>query len=168
MFDKFRDECGVFGIFGHPEAANLAYLGLYALQHRGQESAGIAASDGTTSACVVARMGYVADIFNDDRAASCRGTGDRPRALLDGRREPPGERAAVPDRLRARPDRHLPQRQPRERRELRDELVRERLHLPDQQRHRGGAAPVRAVAGAVGRGGGDRVGRAGAAARSRS
>ena len=44
--DKFHDECGVFGIYGHPEAANLAYLGLYALQHRGQESAGIAASDG--------------------------------------------------------------------------------------------------------------------------
>ena len=42
MFDKFREECGVFGIFGHPEAANLTYLGLYALQHRGQESAGIA------------------------------------------------------------------------------------------------------------------------------
>ena len=51
MFDKFREECGVFGIFGHPEAANLTYLGLYALQHRGQESAGIAASDGTRSAC---------------------------------------------------------------------------------------------------------------------
>ena len=46
MFDKFREECGVFGIFGHAEAANLTYLGLYALQHRGQESAGIAASDG--------------------------------------------------------------------------------------------------------------------------
>jgi ATP-dependent Lon protease len=42
MFDKFRDECGVFAIHGHPEASNLAYLGLYALQHRGQESAGIA------------------------------------------------------------------------------------------------------------------------------
>src|SRR5687768_2215123 len=46
MLDKFKDECGVFGIFGHPEAANLTYLGLYALQHRGQESAGIASSDG--------------------------------------------------------------------------------------------------------------------------
>ena len=46
MFDKFREECGVFGIYGHPEAANLAYLGIYAMQHRGQESAGIAASDG--------------------------------------------------------------------------------------------------------------------------
>ena len=46
LIDKFRDECGVFGIYGHPEAAKIAYLGLYALQHRGQESAGIAASDG--------------------------------------------------------------------------------------------------------------------------
>ena len=44
--DHFRDHCGVFGIFGHPEAAKLTYLGLYALQHRGQESAGIASSDG--------------------------------------------------------------------------------------------------------------------------
>ena len=46
MLDKFKDECGVFGIFGHHESANMTYLGLYALQHRGQESAGIAVSDG--------------------------------------------------------------------------------------------------------------------------
>ena len=46
MFDKFHDECGVVAIYGHPEAAKLAYLGLYALQHRGQESAGICTSDG--------------------------------------------------------------------------------------------------------------------------
>src|SRR5499427_1938327 len=46
MFDKFREECGVFGVFGHEEAAKLTYLGLYALQHRGQESAGIVSSDG--------------------------------------------------------------------------------------------------------------------------
>jgi amidophosphoribosyltransferase len=68
MFDKFRDECGVFGIFGHPEAANMTYLGLYALQHRGQESAGIAASDGHVVRLARA-MGYVADVF-DSRTLS--------------------------------------------------------------------------------------------------
>ncbi len=44
--DRFHDQCGVFGIFNHPEAAHLTYLGLHALQHRGQESAGIVSSDG--------------------------------------------------------------------------------------------------------------------------
>src|ERR1019366_8652827 len=44
--DKLREECGVVAIYGHPEASKLAYLSLYALQHRGQESAGIAASNG--------------------------------------------------------------------------------------------------------------------------
>jgi amidophosphoribosyltransferase len=68
MFDKFKDECGVFGIFGHPEAANMTYLGLYALQHRGQESAGIAASDGQLVRLSRA-MGYVADVF-DSRTLS--------------------------------------------------------------------------------------------------
>src|SRR5918994_21378 len=63
MFDKFREECGLFGIYGHSEAANLAYLGLYAMQHRGQESAGIASSDGEQLR-VVKAMGHVADVFN--------------------------------------------------------------------------------------------------------
>src|SRR3989338_5872633 len=44
--DRFHDECGVFGVFNHPEAANLTYLGLHGLQHRGQESAGIVSSSG--------------------------------------------------------------------------------------------------------------------------
>src|ERR1044072_6053391 len=44
--DKFREECGVVAIYAHPEAEKLAYLGLHALQHRGQESAGIVTSDG--------------------------------------------------------------------------------------------------------------------------
>ena len=65
MLDKFKEECGVFGIFGHPEAANMTYLGLYALQHRGQESAGIAASDGT-QVRVSRAMGYVADTFDGE------------------------------------------------------------------------------------------------------
>ena len=62
MLDKFKDECGVFGIFGHPEAANLTYLGLYALQHRGQESAGIATADGEKMR-LSRTMGQVADAF---------------------------------------------------------------------------------------------------------
>jgi amidophosphoribosyltransferase len=62
MFDKLHEECGVFAIHGYPEAANLTYLGLYALQHRGQESAGIATSDGRKLRCV-RQMGHVADIF---------------------------------------------------------------------------------------------------------
>ena len=60
----FKDECGVFGIFGHPEAANLTYLGLYALQHRGQESAGIAAADGEKLR-ISRAMGQVAEAFNE-------------------------------------------------------------------------------------------------------
>ena len=72
MFDKFKDECGVFGIFGHPEAANMTYLGLYALQHRGQESAGIAASDGE-QVRIAREMGYVADVFDGETLAQLRG-----------------------------------------------------------------------------------------------
>jgi len=60
--DHFHDECGVFGVFGHFEAANLAYLGLYALQHRGQESAGIVSSDGNELHAHRA-MGEVEEIF---------------------------------------------------------------------------------------------------------
>jgi amidophosphoribosyltransferase len=56
--------CGVFGIFGHEEASHLTYLGLHALQHRGQESGGIVASNGTTLASFRA-MGLVADVFNE-------------------------------------------------------------------------------------------------------
>ena len=72
MLDKFHDECGVFGIFGHPEAANMTYLGLYALQHRGQESAGIAASDGQRVR-ISRAMGYVADTFGSATLAELPG-----------------------------------------------------------------------------------------------
>ncbi|HET9491170.1 MAG TPA: amidophosphoribosyltransferase [Methylomirabilota bacterium] len=64
--DKFHDECGVFGIWNHPEAGNVTYLGLYALQHRGQESAGIAATDGASFHTEKA-MGWVADVFSPER-----------------------------------------------------------------------------------------------------
>src|SRR5512140_619361 len=72
MFDKFHEECGVFGIFGHPEASKMAYLGLYALQHRGQESAGIASSDGERLIAFRA-MGHVADVFTEDELARLPG-----------------------------------------------------------------------------------------------
>jgi amidophosphoribosyltransferase len=99
MFDKFHDECGVFGVLDHEDAANLVYLGLYALQHRGQESAGIASistdprpseanigraggTDGTGERFiqpgapqihVEKEMGYVADIFTQERLARLPG-----------------------------------------------------------------------------------------------
>ena len=57
--------CGVFGIFGHPNAAELAYYGLYALQHRGQESAGIVTSDGRNFRAHRG-MGLVPQVFNGD------------------------------------------------------------------------------------------------------
>src|SRR5262245_56534444 len=72
MVDKFREECGVFGIYGHSEAAKLAYLGLYALQHRGQESAGIATADGA-KVRVVRQMGYVNEIFDQQTLATLPG-----------------------------------------------------------------------------------------------
>ena len=70
--DHFHDECGVFGIFGHEEAAKLGYLGLYALQHRGQESAGIAASDGVQLR-VEKAMGLVQDVFKPEVLARLPG-----------------------------------------------------------------------------------------------
>lgn len=63
--DKFHDHCGVFAVYGHPEAAKLAYLGLYALQHRGQESAGISASDGK-NLITTKGMGHVAELFTEN------------------------------------------------------------------------------------------------------
>ncbi|HEX5481231.1 MAG TPA: amidophosphoribosyltransferase [Terriglobia bacterium] len=61
--DKFHDHCGVFAIYGHPEAARLTHLGLYALQHRGQESAGIAVSNGEDVVCQKG-MGHVNEVFS--------------------------------------------------------------------------------------------------------
>jgi amidophosphoribosyltransferase len=71
--DKLREECGVVAIYGHPEASKLAYLSLYALQHRGQESAGIAASNGEQLQLHKA-MGLVSDIFTADALARLPGS----------------------------------------------------------------------------------------------
>jgi amidophosphoribosyltransferase len=72
-FDKFREECGVVAIHAHPEAEKLAYLGLHALQHRGQESAGIVTSDGMSLHAHRA-MGLVADIFDEEELNKLHGT----------------------------------------------------------------------------------------------
>ncbi|HVW77472.1 MAG TPA: amidophosphoribosyltransferase [Alloacidobacterium sp.] len=69
---KLREECGVVAIHGHPDAARQAYLGLYALQHRGQESAGIATADGSTLSNIKG-MGLVADIFTEEVLAKLKG-----------------------------------------------------------------------------------------------
>ena len=72
VFDKQQEECGVFGIWHSEEASNYAYLGLHALQHRGQESAGIVSTDGETLH-VHREMGLVADIFTADVLATLEG-----------------------------------------------------------------------------------------------
>lgn len=70
--DVLRDECGVFAVYGHPEAAKLIYLGLYALQHRGQEGAGIVCSD--EGALTAHRgVGLVADVFKPHKLERVRG-----------------------------------------------------------------------------------------------
>ncbi|HTP05620.1 MAG TPA: amidophosphoribosyltransferase [Nitrospirota bacterium] len=90
MFDKFHEECGVFGIYGHPDAANLTYLGLYSLQHRGQESAGIVSSDGKQLYGQKA-MGLVADIFVEERIKKLPGYA----AIGHNRYSTTGESAAI-------------------------------------------------------------------------
>jgi amidophosphoribosyltransferase len=72
MMDKLKEECGVFGIFNHEDAARLTYLGLYALQHRGQESAGMVSSDGERMHAARG-MGYVSEIFKEEQLARLPG-----------------------------------------------------------------------------------------------
>jgi amidophosphoribosyltransferase len=70
--NKLREECGVFGIYGHAEAARLTYLGLYALQHRGQESCGIVASD-SSELRLERKMGHVSEAFDQSALDRLRG-----------------------------------------------------------------------------------------------
>jgi amidophosphoribosyltransferase len=72
-FDKLKEECGVFGIFGHPEASALSFFGLHALQHRGEESAGICTSDGTEF-YYHRDMGLVKEVFNNERIEYLKGS----------------------------------------------------------------------------------------------
>lgn len=71
-WDKPREECGVYGVYGHPEASKIAYLGLYALQHRGQEGAGLVVSDGERQRTVKG-MGLVTKVFDVEKLACLSG-----------------------------------------------------------------------------------------------
>ncbi len=64
MSDAIHEECGIFGIFGHPKASEVTYLGLHALQHRGEESSGIASADGEVVR-IHTGLGHVTDVFQD-------------------------------------------------------------------------------------------------------
>lgn len=72
LMDKWQEECGVFGIFGHPRAPELTYYGLHALQHRGEESAGIAVSDGEKMTHHKG-MGLVTEVFVNGRLSQWQG-----------------------------------------------------------------------------------------------
>jgi amidophosphoribosyltransferase len=72
MLDKFREECGVFGVFGHAEASTLTQLGLFALQHRGQEACGIVSSDGE-NLHQFRSMGLVADVLSEEVLRKLKG-----------------------------------------------------------------------------------------------
>ena len=76
MFDEsLHEECGIFGVFNNPQAAHLTYLGLYALQHRGQESSGIAVA-GTRKLAVYKGMGLVSQVFKrEQRLEQLTGSG---------------------------------------------------------------------------------------------
>src|SRR3989338_7976455 len=68
MSEGINEHCGLFGVYGHKEASRLTYLGLYALQHRGEESAGIASFDGN-SIYAHKGMGLVSDVFDEDKVS---------------------------------------------------------------------------------------------------
>ena len=147
MFDKLKDECGVFGIFGHPEAANLTYLGLYALQHRGQESAGIAASDGARIR-VSKGMGHVNDVFDSGALGNVHGS----IAVGHVRYSTAGESRLANAQPIVIDSAHgaagaVPQRQPGERGRGEGRAGPGGRDLPDHHRQRGGRAPVRAIEG---------------------
>ena len=73
VLDKFHEECGIFGIFGHQEASTLTQLGLFALQHRGQEACGIVSAEGD-ELHQARSIGLVADVLNADVLAKLTGS----------------------------------------------------------------------------------------------
>ncbi|WNQ12161.1 amidophosphoribosyltransferase [Paenibacillus aurantius] len=74
VFDKLKEECGVFGVFGHPEASALSFFGLHALQHRGEESAGVCTTVDGSEFFVHKGMGLVKEVFTNERIEYLKGT----------------------------------------------------------------------------------------------
>ncbi len=73
QIDKLKEECGVVGVIGDKDAASLCYLGLYALQHRGQEACGIVSFDSEGKPRVIKSFGLVGDAFNKENLARLEG-----------------------------------------------------------------------------------------------
>ena len=140
----------MFGIFGHPDAAAITALGLHALQHRGQEAAGIVTFDGQRFHSE-RRLGLVGDTFSDPGiiAQLAGDIGHRPRALFHHRRDHPAQRPAAVRRARRRRLRRRPQRQPHQRADAAPPARQRRRHLPVDHRHRGDPAPRRPLPSAA-------------------
>ena len=134
----------MFAIFGHPEAAAHAALGLHALQHRGQEAAGIYTFDGQHFHHHKA-LGLVGDSFSSPAVIQTPAgpRRDRPHALRHDRRLLAAQRAAALRRLRLRRPRDRPQRQPDQRARAASPARRGGLALPLDDRHRGHRPPDR-------------------------
>ena len=134
--DKLREECGIFGIWGAENASSFVALGLHALQHRGQEAAGIVSFDGTNYHAHRA-MGHVAGNFDrDDIIRKLSGkVGDRPRPLFDHRRDGDAQRPAAVRRARRGRLRGRAQRQSLERDDAPRRAQPARIDLPVDQRH---------------------------------
>ena len=145
--DKPSCECGVFGIFGHRKPAEMTYFGLYSLQHRGQESAGIAVADGEI-VTVRKGMGEIADVFpdRDSLRRTARPCGHRAQSLLDRRIIVASERAAAPDEIQVPPHGRSAQRQHHQRRRTEDGTRADGAIFTSSLGFRIGSPPVRPFA----------------------
>ena len=147
--DHLHEECGVFGVF-HPgeDVANLTYFGLYSLQHRGQESAGIAVSDGREIR-IRKEMGLVSQVFDQETIDGLKGNiaiGHTRYSTTGSARLLNAQPISVehPDH-RSGGDRA--QRQPRQRHQAARRAHRQRVRLRDDERHRGARCADRADEG---------------------
>ncbi len=143
--DKPHEECGVFGVWNGSDAAALTALGLHALQHRGQEAAGIVTLDEGGLFHAHKGLGLVGDNFGEAKviASPARGCRGRPQPLCDHRRDGAAQRAAALRRFRIRRLRGGPQRQPDQCGRAEARAGAARLPVPVHHRFRGVHPPHR-------------------------